>query len=246
MSKISDSRNIRPEAIREIMGEQDYQKFVREIASDTNYDGCDLPVRTVSVVIDGWHVRRRLSGSGADTSKQLLSDWIDRLGDWLAARHMDNAHGLSVDAVAWDSHLGKGKERTKAFQAFNNDRKATYLGSRSDNYVSQRTAWLAVDWNFSDLRQVGDFFVQSGVDARIATSIIAAALEKPNFLYVVTADRDFAPALKLASRLSSETRIIVLTVRDRVNDELSHACDECLQIFPGFIGKDFSAPVSSK
>lgn len=243
MSKISDTKIIRSETIEELLGKEEYLRIIEEASGYADDIENEFLFRTASIVIDGWHVRAKLTESGGNDSGERLSDWLDRLGEWLSDRHEDRDNGLAMTAVAWDSHLADGQEKTKTFQSLHNKQKEKYLRSRSSNYVNQRSLWLSAEWNFSDLRQVGDHFIQSGVDARMATSIIAAAYEKPNFLYVVTADQDFGPALKFASKLSQGTKIYLLTVGASVGDELMEASDESWQIYPGYRAGGFAVSI---
>lgn len=244
MSKISHTTSIRSETIEELLGADEYRKLMNEVNATADPIESDLPFLTASVVIDGWHVRAKLDRSGGNGSKELLSDWLDRLGSWLSDKHESGDNGLAISVVAWDSHLGKGQENSKAFQGLSEERQNAFLQSRSEQYANQRSIWLSADWNFTDLRKVGEHFVQSGVDARMATSIVEAAIEKPDFLYIVTADQDYSPAIELASKIAEDTFISVLTVGEGIGDELYKAAEYTWQIYPGYRGGGFAKLIS--
>ncbi len=241
MAKVSYSIRFEPETLEELLGPEEYRALKEETSGDEPLEH-PASCRRVMVVVDGYHVRKALQRRDGRNEPELVADWIDRLGSWLADRFMTDDHGLEVYVRAWDAHLPDEAERQRVFKQMPAAQRAHFVNSRGRRYRGQHTAWLSADWHFTDLRSRGQTYVQSGVDARIATDIIGMALERPDALLVVTGDQDFELALKLVQKTEPALSVELLTMQPTKGAAglLADVTTRRWSVYPEYVGPEFA------
>ena len=242
MTKVSYSIRFEPETLEELLGPEEYRALMEETSGDEPLEDSG-PCRRIMVVVDGYHVRNALRRRNGWDEPELVADWIDRLGSWLADRFMTDNHGLEVYVRAWDAHLPDEAERQKVFQELPKDQRVRFANGRGHRYVGQHTTWVSADWHFTDLRSCGRTYVQSGVDARIAADIIGMALEQPDALIVVTGDQDFERALEVVSGMEQKPPVELLTMQSEKKGATRILTDVTARrwsVYPQHIGPDFA------
>lgn len=241
MTKVSYSIRFEPETLEELLGPEEYRALIEETSSDEQLEDHG-PCRRVLVVVDGYHVRKALQlGDGRD-EPELVADWIDRLGSWLADRFMTDDHGLEIYVRAWDAHLPDDAEGKRVFKEMPKDLRVHFANGRGHRYLGQHTTWLSADWHFTDLRSRGRTYVQSGVDARIAADIIGMALERPDALIVVTGDQDFELALEVVGNLEQKPQVELLTMQPEKSRArlLADVTTRRWSAYPEYVGPNFA------
>jgi len=245
VTKVSYSYRFQSEPYEAFMTPEE----LHELAQDTGHEGLadNLPEgRRIRIVVDGYHVRKALDRHVCDNGKQEephdLADWLNRLGDWLSEQYMTN-EGIEVYVRAWDAHLPDDEEKkNKAFAALSETVRTRYLNGRGQNYEKQHTVWVTADWHFTDLRRIGDRYVQSGVDARIAADVIAMALERPDLLFLVTGDEDFQRAIEVIKDIEGAPVPMLLTLQPGKSAEglLAGVAAHRWLVYPEYSGPGFA------
>ena len=242
MTKVSYSIRFEPETLEELLGPDEYRALMEETSGEEQIEDHG-PCRRVMVVVDGYHVRNALRLRDGRNEPELVADWINRLGNWLADRFMTDDHGLEVYVRAWDAHLPNEAEKQKVFQRLRRDQRVGFAKGRGHHYLGQHTTSVSADWHFTDLRSCGGTYVQSGVDARIAADIIGMALEQPDALFVVTGDQDFERALEVVAGLEPKPSVELLTMLSEERGATRLLADVATRrwsVYPQHVGSDFA------
>lgn len=244
VTKVSYSIRFEPETLEDLLGTEEYRKLIEETSGDEPLED-HRPCRRIMVVVDGYHVRHALQLRDGRNEPELVADWIDRLGSWLADRFMTDDHGLEVYVRAWDAHLPDEEEGQRVFKELPQNQRVHFANGRGHRYVGQHTTWLSADWHFTDLRSRGRTDVQSGVDARIAADIIGMALERPDVLIVVTGDQDFEMALKVVEKLEHKPPVELLTMQPKESRArlLADVTIRRWSAYPKYVGPDFALAI---
>lgn len=211
--------DLSPSELKEIMADND---------PSFGYEPEPADVYRIGVVIDGYHVRSAIT-TQEGLEPHTLAKWIDDLGFWLLTNHQRDV--MQFDAfVAWDAEIAEDSRNRPGFINLPANEQQRYLRARSQHLTGSKTENFQAIWHFyalhverrsSSVNADGvkqDTLVwprQSGIDARIATSLFEHALDGVNHLVLVTRDADYADALRAIRLHFDHIQIDVLTMAAR-------------------------------
>jgi hypothetical protein len=196
-----------PWSLAELVGEEDFHP-----GDDEPFDP-GLPERRVSVLIDGFHVRKNLAVDGASIATgDAIVAWLDDLVRWLLDRFLIDDVCVSYAITAWDADATSA-DIDRLERATGNEARLTRLrAGMSDRIRNARPEIAHADWHFVDLRVGTDHDGQVAVDPHIERDLLLSYLADPHSILLVARDEDYVKVVEAVAQHADERRIEIISL----------------------------------